>query len=471
MACKEWYAFALGFFTRFNTPALFPLLERVCACDISRYTKDMQELVVDFHIHSHYSRATSKDCTLEGLYRWGKLKGIQVIGTGDFTHPAWFAEIREKLEPAERGLFKLKDELARPIDEQLPPSVRNQVIRFVPSVEIAAIYSKGGKVRKLHQLIILPSFEAVSELNSRLERIGNLKADGRPILGIDSKELLRHALESHSDALYIPAHIWTPWFGMFGSKSGFDSIEEAFEELAPEIRAIETGLSSDPAMNWRIKDLDGRAITSHSDAHSPAKLGREATLVTATLTYDEIIDAIKTNDKRLTGTIEFFPEEGKYHADGHRTCGVRFSSAQTKEHGGLCPVCGKPLVVGVENRLSELAARPEGFTPKNAKQVNYIIPLAEIIAELKGVKSTSGKAVLEEYRTVIECLGNEFDILRSVPIEAIEAAGFKGLALAIDRLRRGEVVREAGYDGVYGTIKVFRDAAERNATMSQLSLL
>jgi DNA helicase II / ATP-dependent DNA helicase PcrA len=431
----------------------------------------MHEQVVDLHIHSHHSRATSKDCDFAGLYRWGKLKGIHVIGTGDFTHPAWFEEMREKLEPAEGGLFKLKDEFAAPIDTLLPPSVRDQTIRFVPSVEIATIYSKGGKVRKLHQLIVLPTFEAVSELNARLERIGNLKADGRPILGLDSKELLRHALQASPDALYIPAHIWTPWFGLFGSKSGFDTLEEAYEELSPHIKAIETGLSSDPAMNWRVEHLDGISITSNSDAHSPAKLGREATVVQAALTYNDVIGAITSGDQRLLGTIEFFPEEGKYHYDGHRVCNIRFSPQQTKEHGGLCPVCGKPLVVGVENRLHELAARSEGYRPPGAKRTEYIIPLAEIIAELHGTKSTNGKAVTAEYHNVLERLGNEFDVLRSVPIAAIEAAGFKMLALAIDRLRQGNVVREPGYDGVYGTIKVFKNAGERQATINQMSLL
>lgn len=432
----------------------------------------MSESVVDLHIHSHHSRATSKDCTFEGLYRWGKLKGINIIGTGDFTHPAWFAEMREKLEPAEPGLFKLKDELAEPIDKALPPSVRNQVIRFVPSVEIATIYSKGGKVRKLHQLVVMPSFEGVSELNARLDRIGNLKADGRPILGLDSKELLRHALESNPDVLYIPAHIWTPWFGMFGSKSGFDTIAEAYEELAPEIKAIETGLSSDPGMNWRVEDLDGLTITSHSDAHSPAKLGREATVVNSPwLSYNDIIGAIKTNDKRLVGTIEFFPEEGKYHSDGHRLCNIRFTPEETKAHQGLCPVCSKPLVVGVHNRLSELATRPTGHAPKTPKRVEYIIPLAEIIAELKNTKSTASKKVTAEYFEVLDRLGNEFDVLRTVPVEAIEAAGFPLLATAITRLRSGNVVREPGYDGVYGTIKVFTDADERAAMVNQLSLL
>jgi uncharacterized protein (TIGR00375 family) len=431
----------------------------------------MHEHVVDLHVHSHYSRATSKSCNFEGLYRWGKLKGIHVIGTGDFTHPAWFAEMREQLEPAEPGLFRLKPDIAAEIDKTLPPSVRGNPIRFVPSVEIATIYKKGEHVRKLHQLVVLPSFKAVSELNARLERIGNLHADGRPILGLDSKELLRHALESDPDALYIPAHIWTPWFGMFGSKSGFDSITEAYEELAPHIKAIETGLSSDPHMNWRVNHLDGVAITSHSDAHSPQKLGREATVVRTSLSFDDIIGAIKSNDERLRGTIEFFPEEGKYHLDGHRICNVRFTPAETKAHGGICPVCGKPLVVGVHNRLEELAARPHGHQPKNTKRVEYIIPLAEILAELNNTKSASGKAVTAQYHEVIDRLGDEFNVLRTAPVEAIEAAGFPLLALAITRLRAGDVVRDPGYDGLYGTIKVFKDTEERAATVNQLSLL
>lgn len=429
------------------------------------------EHVVDLHIHSRHSRATSKNCDLEGLYYWGKLKGIHIIGTGDFTHPQWFEELRDKLVPAEPGLFKLKPELAEPIDASLPPSVRDQPIRFVPTVEIATIYKKGDRVRKLHQLVVMPSFEGVSELNARLERIGNLKADGRPILGLDSKELLRHALEAESRALYIPAHIWTPWFGMFGSKSGFDSITEAFDDLAPEIRAIETGLSSDPAMNNRVPHLDGIAITSHSDAHSPQKLGREATVVNAGLSYDDILGALKTNDDRLVGTIEFFPEEGKYHLDGHRSCSVRFTPEETKAADGLCPVCGKPLVVGVENRLNDLATRPRGHLADGAKRVEYIIPLAEILAELKGTKSTSGKAVTADYFNVLSRLGDEFSVLRNVPPDTIRDAGFPLLALAIERLRAGNVVRDPGFDGVFGTIKVFKDPAERADITNQLTLL
>ncbi|HSE60970.1 MAG TPA: endonuclease Q family protein [Candidatus Saccharimonadales bacterium] len=423
------------------------------------------EHVVDLHTHSHYSRATSKNSTLEGLYYWGKLKGIHIIGTGDFTHPQWFAELREKLEPAEPGLFALKPELSGPIDASLPPSVRDQLIRFVPSVEIATIYKKGERVRKLHQLVIMPTFEGVSELSARLERIGNLKADGRPILGLDSKELLRHVIESHPDSLYVPAHIWTPWFGMFGSKSGFDSIEEAYEELTPHIVAIETGLSSDPAMNRRVENLDKIAITSHSDAHSPQKLGREATVVKADLSYGDIIGGIKANDDRLIGTIEFFPEEGKYHADGHRACNIRFTPEETKQHGGLCPVCGKPLVVGVENRINDLATRSHSTASTLAKRVEYIIPLAEIIAELEGSKSTAGKAVLATYYDVLSRLGDEFSVLRTVPIATIADAGYPLLARAIERMRQGDVLRDPGFDGVYGTIKVFKSDQERQGML------
>lgn len=433
----------------------------------------MQDLIVDLHVHTHYSRATSKNADLSGLYYWGKLKGINIIGTGDFTHPEWFAELRETMEPAEPGLFRLKPELAAEIDKTLPESVRNNIIRFIPTVEIATIYSKGGKVRKLHQLLVAPSFEAVSEITTRLERIGNLKADGRPILGLDSKELLRLSLEADPNMLYIPAHIWTPWFGLFGSKSGFDTIDEAFEELTPEIHAIETGLSSDPGMNWRVKNLDGVTITSHSDAHSPQKLGREATVVRAELSYDSIIGAIRTNDDRLVGTIEFFPEEGKYHYDGHRACNVRFTPEQTRAHEGICPVCNKPLVVGVDYRVGELAdpLRTVDFTPPITKQVEYIIPLPEILAELHGTKSTSSVKVVADYERAYQMLGDEFSILRNVPIDQIHDAGFPALAVAIERMRRKEVVLDPGYDGVFGVIRVFCDTAERQETMNQLSLL
>lgn len=412
-------------------------------------------LIVDLHVHSHYSRATSRNCTLEGLYFWGKQKGINIIGTGDFTYPEWLTEVRDKLEPVDGGLFQLKRQIATGIDKTLPQSVRDNLIRFIPSVEIATVYKKGGRVRKIHQLIIMPDFEAVIRLNSRLERIGNLRADGRPILALDSKELLRYSLEADRESLYIPAHIWTPWFGLFGSKSGFDTIAEAYEELTPEIRAIETGLSSDPAMNWRLKQLDGLAITSHSDAHSPQKLGREATIVMADPIYRDVIGAIKTNDSRLIGTIEFFPEEGKYHYDGHRGCGVRFSPEETKAHKGICPVCHKPLVIGVDYRVDALSDRgPTEVHPM--KVVEYIIPLAEVIAELLGMKSINSKAVTSEYNSLIATLGDEFSILRKLPLGEIKNRSPQ-LGYAIECIRTGRVYRAPGYDGVYGTVKVLKD--------------
>ena len=433
---------------------------------------DGAELIVDLHVHSRYARATSRDLTLSGLYRWAKIKGISVIGTGDFTHPAWFGEMREQLEPAEAGLFRLKPEWAQAVDAELPPSVRGATVRFVPSVEIATIYKRDDRVRKVHQLIIAPSFEAVSEINERLSRIGNLKADGRPILGLDSQALLRLVLEAEPRALYVPAHIWTPWFAVFGSKSGFNTMAEAYGDLAGEIRAVETGLSSDPSMNWRVADLDGRAIISNSDAHSPQKLGREATALRSELNYEAIVGAIKANDERLVGTIEFFPQEGKYHYDGHRLCGVRWSPEETQAHGGACPVCGKPVVVGVDYRVSELAAgdRPEGYEPAGAKRVEYIIPLGEVLAELRGVKGAAGVAVVREYERLIRVLGPEFAILRELPLEQIGAAS-SALATAIERMRRREVYLEPGYDGMYGVVKVFRDGAERSETLNQLSLL
>lgn len=428
------------------------------------------ELIVDLHTHSRYSRATSKESTLEGLYKWGKIKGINVIGTGDFTHPQWFAEIKEKLEPAEGGLFKLKEPYSKGIDESLPDSIRNHDIRFVMTVEISNIYSKHGKVRKLHNLVIAPSFETVSVINEKLGHIGNLKADGRPILGLDSKELLKIVLQADSNVLFIPAHIWTPWFALFGSMSGFDSLEEAFEEMAPQVHAIETGLSSDPYMNWRVEDLKNMTIISNSDAHSPQKLGREATMIDSKLDYFDILGGIKSNDERVVGTIEFFPQEGKYHYDGHRVCAVRFSPPETKKHQGICPVCHKPLTVGVDYRVDELAFKPADFKPAKHKKVEYIIPLVEIIGEVKGKGSTSN-IVREVYEKAILVFGSEFEILRKVPLEKIKEEGFADLAVALDRMRKGEVYVEPGYDGVYGVIKVFGSDEERKKISGQMSLL
>jgi len=414
-------------------------------------------LIIDLHLHSHYSRSTSPDLTLENIYKWGKIKGINIIGTADFTHPLYLEEIKEKLIPAEPGLFTLREDLAKEIDSQLPASVRSNLMRFILSTEISNIYSKNEKVRKMHNMIILPDFKSVDRLNSILSQIGNLKADGRPILGLDSKKLLEIVIGLDEYAQFIPAHIWTPWFSLYGSRSGFNSIEEAFEELSDHIKIVETGLSSDPFMNWRIKDLDGLTLISDSDAHSAQKLGREANMLDIDLDYQELISALRSNDERMLGTIEFFPQEGKYHYDGHRSCNVVMSPSQSAKVNGICPVCGKPLIIGVDNRVNELADRSRGedFKPKKHKLVEYIIPLAEILAELNNTKSATGKRVTEQYHKLINSLGSEFEILRKIDINTIKGNGFKEVAQAISKLRQRDVYIKPGYDGVYGIIKVF----------------
>ncbi|MBD3279696.1 MAG: DNA helicase, partial [Candidatus Pacebacteria bacterium] len=408
------------------------------------------QLILDLHLHSHYSRATSKNMDLEHIYRWGKIKGINVIGTADFIHPAWLQELQTKLEPAEPGLFKLKDQYAQEQDKTLPESVKNQLMRFIFTTEISTIYSKNDRVRKLHNVIVMPSFKAIAKFNHELQKIGNLKADGRPILGLDSKKLLQLTLETDPEAFFIPAHIWTPWFSMFGSKSGFDTIEAAFEELTPKISAIETGLSSDPFMNWRVDQLKDLTIVSNSDAHSPQKLGREANVLNCELSYPAIIETLKTNDQRMVGTIEFYPQEGKYHYDGHRKCQICLAPEKTKKHQNLCPKCGQPLVLGVDYRVNELADHPADYQPQKHKQVEYIIPLAEIIAEIKGVKSTKTKTVQTEYQKIYQALGNEFKILRQLSPTDIKQAGFAILAQAIKKMRAQEIIVKPGYDGVYG---------------------
>jgi DNA helicase II / ATP-dependent DNA helicase PcrA len=415
------------------------------------------ELVVDFHIHSHYSRATSLEMNILSLYKWGKIKGIHILGTGDFTHPQWFAELTDKLEKAEPGLYKLKEKYAKEIDKELPLSVKKNFIRFILSAEIATIYSKNGKVRKLHNLIIAPNFENASQLNETLSKIGNLHSDGRPILGLDSKELLRHCIDISSDMCFIPAHIWTPWFSVFGSKSGFNTLTEAFEELTSHIYAIETGLSSDPYMNWRLSQLDEITIVSNSDAHSPRNLGREATVFQCIPNYSEIFSAIKTRDKRIIGTIEFFPQEGKYHYDGHRACNVQFSPVETKKHNGICPKCGKPLTLGVDYRVEELADRDEDFKPEHHKTVEYIIPLAELISQTFNVKGVLTSRVLEQYEKLYTCFGDEFSILRTVPINELKKEGFYEVSKAVAAMRQGKIKVNPGYDGVYGKIEVIME--------------
>ncbi len=406
----------------------------------------------DLHIHSKYSRACSKDCDLEHLGWWARRKGITLVGTGDFTHPAWFDHLRENLVSAEPGLFRLREDLDRDITGRLPPSVAAADVRFMLSVEISTIYKRAELTRKVHHLVYVPGFDAAAEFNRRLGRIGNLGSDGRPILGLDSRDLLEITLECGDGAYLVPAHVWTPWFAVLGSKSGFDAVEDCYADLAEHIFALETGLSSDPVMNWRISGLDRYRLVSNSDAHSPPMLGREATVFDTDLDYFAIRRALETGAGHA-GSVEFFPEEGKYHVDGHRKCGVRMDPQQTREHGGRCPECGKPLTVGVLSRVEELADRPEGVRPEGAAGFRSLVPLPEIMSEILGAGPKS-KKVLGQIDQLTAALGPELVILQDIPVEDIETHS-PLLAEAVARLRRGAVTREAGYDGEYGVITLF----------------
>ncbi|MEU2610748.1 UvrD-helicase domain-containing protein [Micromonospora sp. NPDC007271] len=417
--------------------------------------------VADLHIHSKYSRACSRDLTLPNLARWARRKGLGVLGTGDFTHPAWYDHLRETLHPAEPGLFRLSPEVEREIARQLPPRLASEAeadpVRFMLSVEISTIYKRDDRTRKVHHLIYLPDLDAVARFNAALGRIGNLGSDGRPILGLDSRDLLEITLEASPDGYLVPAHIWTPWFSALGSKSGFDAIADCYADLAEHVFAVETGLSSDPEMNWRVGSLDRYQLVSNSDAHSPPALGREATVFTAARDYFAVREALRTGDG-LAGTIEFFPEEGKYHADGHRLCGVNWSPERTRAAGGRCPECGKPLTVGVLSRVEELADRPEGHRPAHAREVTHLVPLAEILGEINKVGARS-KKVEGKLNELIAALGPELELLTTTPLDEIGRVGGELLAEGIGRLRRGEVRRIPGYDGEYGVITLF-DPAE-----------
>lgn len=405
----------------------------------------------DLHIHSHCSMATSRDCTPESLELWARRKGIHIVGTGDFTHPAWREELEEKLEPAGDGLYRLK-ETYRIRDD----SVRNGVEpRFVVTGEISSIYKKKDKTRKVHSLILLPSLEAAQRISVKLERIGNIHSDGRPILGLDCHDLLELVLENCPESVYVPAHIWTPHFSVFGEFSRFDSMEECFGDLTPYIHAVETGLSSDPPMNWRVSMLDPYQMISNSDAHSPAKLGREANLFDIALSYEGLARAIQSGDG-LLGTIEFFPEEGKYHMDGHRKCNLCLTPAQTRECQGICPVCGRKITVGVAHRVEELSDRPEGYVRADAKAFESLVPLPEVIGASAG-RSPVSVRVQREYLRMLKELGPEFSILREIPLEEIEHVSGSRVAEGIRRLRSGQVERIPGFDGEYGKIRLFDD--------------
>jgi len=412
--------------------------------------------IADFHLHSKYSRATSKEMEVEALGRWAKKKGISLLGTGDFTHPTYFAELRSKLEPLGNGLLQLRK--------------GDQGVRYILTTEVSNIYSQGGKVRRIHNLIFAPSFEVAEAIRSKLGNLGKLSSDGRPIFSFTSRELVKMILDISTDCLVIPAHAWTPWFSVFGANSGFDSIEECYGEMSSYIHAIETGLSSDPEMNWRLSALDAITLLSNSDAHSPNRLGREANAFEGALDYKEIIETIRKKDRRkLLYTIEFFPEEGKYHFDGHRQCEVIFSPAQTKANQYLCPNCHKRLTVGVMHRVEELADRPEGFIPKNAIPSIHLIPLEEVIAEALGVR-VGTKGVDTEYERLVERGGSEFQILLDATPDELASFVPPKILEGIVRMRQGKVSIIPGHDGVYGKIALFSKREEKEGSKDQLKL-
>jgi uncharacterized protein (TIGR00375 family) len=386
--------------------------------------------------------------TLENLSQSAQTKGIDVLGTGDFTHPEWFKSIKENLQPAEEGLFRLKSSDLK--------------TRFLLTTEISCIYSKKGKVRKIHLIVLAPTIKIVGQINNQLNLIGNLKSDGRPILGIDAKDLVKIILNVSDSCFIIPAHIWTPWFSLFGSRSGFDSLEECFEDYSKYIFALENGLSSDPPMNWRLSQLDNFTLVSNSDSHSPERIGREANVLTGELNYSSIIDIIKSKDpKRFLYTIEFFPEEGRYHYDGHSNCQISTAPEETKKYNGLCPVCGKPLTVGVLNRVNQLADRPAGFRPPGVIAYKNLVPLKEIIGEVLGFGPNS-KKVSQEYDNLTNNFGSELFILLDLPSEELKSKTLPGIIEGIEKVRKGQVDVVPGYDGLYGKISIFSQKEKRN---------
>jgi uncharacterized protein (TIGR00375 family) len=402
------------------------------------------KFIADFHLHSKYSRATSKDMDLEHIVQWAKIKGIDLVGSGDFTHPFWFSELKKKLKPCAPGIFEY------------------QGIKFILTTELSNIYTKNGKVRKVHSLIFAPSFEAVEYINRTLGRTANLTSDGRPILGFETKRLVELVMNASPSCALIPCHAWTPWFSVFGSNSGFDTLEECFDEYSKYIFAIETGLSSDPAMNWRISKLDNIALISCSDAHSPSKLGREACVFDCEVSYPEILQAVKNRDRsKFLFTIEFFPEEGKYHFDGHRNCNLVWSPLETKEHNGICPVCRRRVTVGVMNRVNALADRTAGFMPSSAIPYKNLVPLEEIVAQAIGVQP-GAKSAASEYQKIIHLGGSELKILLDIPFEDLKNITSARIAEGIRLVREGKVKAQPGFDGQYGKIKVFDLEEEKN---------
>lgn len=416
------------------------------------------KFVADLHIHSKFARATSPAMEIPYIAQWARLKGVRVIATGDFTHPQWFEHLKQSLIPAEPGLFVWNKD---------PERETGNATRFMLTVETSHIYSKNGKGHRVHLLVFAPSFETVEKINTQLSWIGNIKSDGRPILGLDAKEMVKIVLNIDSSCMVVPAHAWTPWFSVFGSMSGFDSLQECFDEYASQIFAIETGISSDPLMNWRLSQLDNLALISNSDSHSVQRIGREANVFDTELSYAGIIDAIKSHDpKKFLYTIEFYPEGGRYHFDGHRLCNISFSPEQTKAHGGKCPVCGKSLVLGTLYRVEQLADRPEGFALPNAIPFRNAMPLDEVIAQSFGV-TTKTKKVMDAYIDLCKTFGGEINVLLDADASEIARHGYDVVAQGITRMRQEKVEKIAGYDGEYGVIKLFSDEDRANIGMQK----
>lgn len=426
--------------------------------------------VADLHIHSKFSRATSRDMTLDHLAYWAKLKGISLVGTGDFTHPEWLFLCKEKLVPDGNGFFRL-DKIIPTENEYLNSfTVEPDDMAFILTAEISFIYSKKGKVRKIHILVLAPDFETVDKINAKLSAIGNLRSDGRPILGMDARDFVKMVASHAPKAILIPAHIWTPWFSLFGSNSGFDLIEECFEETTPLIFALETGLSSDPAMNWRLSQLDKYTLVSNSDAHSPSKIGREANVFDTDFSFDGLKSALKGKDpEKFLYTVEFFPEEGKYHYDGHRKCKVVLSPKETIQNNYLCPTCGRKLTIGVMHRVEELADRDhEAPFPQRIPYRN-LIPLNEVIGQAVE-KSADCKSVRDLYFRFIHEFGNEHTILTETVIEDLQRLAPERVASGIDRMRRGKVNIIPGHDGEFGRISLFNGESEEQEEEGQMTL-
>jgi len=426
--------------------------------------------VADLHIHSKFSRATSREMVLDTLAHWAKIKGIQLLATGDFTHPEWLFLLKQKLEPTGNGFFRLKNIVPSENGylEALPVSTRD--VSFILSTEISFIYSKNGKVRKIHILLLAPDFESVEKINQKLSGLGNLRSDGRPILGLDAKTFVKIVADHCPQCVVIPSHIWTPWFSLFGANSGFDTIEECFEEMTPFIFALETGLSSDPPMNWKLSSLDKYSLVSNSDAHSPSKIGREANVFDTDFSYSGLVDAIKTkNPDKFLYTVEFFPEEGKYHYDGHRKCDILFSPRESLQHNNICPVCGKKLTIGVMHRVNELADREQGEHSSLRVPYKNLIPLNEIIAQ--AIEKTSEcKSVWDIYFRFIHEFENERNILTELDLGELMRLTPERVGLGIERMRKGDVKIVPGHDGCFGQISLFSEGTHEEETQGQLKL-